>query len=42
MSISDGYEKYADKNNIDKDTFLATVPMTIDNQFSDVSQFLSE
>ncbi len=42
MSISDGYEKYTDKNNIDKDTFLATVPMTIDNQFSDVSQFLSE
>ena len=42
MSIADGYEKYADKNNIDKDTFQATVPMCIDNQFSDVSNFLSE
>ena len=42
ISIADGYEKYADKKNIDKDTFQATVPMCIDNQFSDVSNFLSE
>jgi hypothetical protein len=42
MSIADGYNKYADKNNIDKDTFQATVPMCIDNEFSDVSHFLSE
>ena len=42
MSIADWYEKYADKHNIDKDTFQATVPMTIDSQFSDVANFLSE
>ena len=42
MSIADGYEKYADRKKIDKDMFQATVPMCIDNQFSDVSNFLSE
>lgn len=42
MSIADWYEKYADKNNIDKDVFQATVPMCIDNQYSSVSKFLSE
>jgi hypothetical protein len=42
MSIADGYEKYADRKKIDKDMFQATVPMCIDNQFSDISNFLSE
>lgn len=42
MSIADGYEKYAYQNNIDKDTFQATVPMCIDNEYADVNTFLSE
>lgn len=42
ISIADGYEKYADKNNLDKDMFQATVPMCIDSEYSSVDTFLSE
>ena len=42
MSIADWYENYADKNNLDKDIFQATVPYCIDNEFINVSHFLSE
>lgn len=42
MSIADWYENYAIENSVDKEVFQATVPMCIDNQFADVSHFLSE
>lgn len=42
MSIADWYAKYCDSSKLSLSDFKATVPMCIDNQFSTVSDMLSE
>ena len=42
MSIADWYKKYCDNSKLSFEDFKATVPMCIDNQFSSVSNMLSE
>ena len=42
MSIADWYAKYCDISKLSLSDFKATVPMCIDNQFSTVSDMLSE
>ena len=41
-SIKDWYDKYVDKSKLTQDEFQAVVPMCVDNQFSSVSDMLSE
>lgn len=42
ISLDEWYEKYADKNTKDKDTFKAIVPFSVDQEFGSVEKLLSE